>query len=149
MSERPHFVRSQRMTIVNGILLFVVLFGLYLIGLGLLAWAAPTHARRFLLGHASTACLHFLEIGLRLVVGAACVLAAARTLWPQPILVLGWLLVVSSVVLLVLPWRFHQRFAAATLPRVLPYLRLVGMVALLLGCAVLAAVVRAAGFSPG
>ena len=25
MSERPHFVRSQRMTIVNGILLFVVL----------------------------------------------------------------------------------------------------------------------------
>ncbi|HLT48329.1 MAG TPA: DUF6755 family protein [Rubricoccaceae bacterium] len=25
MSERPHFVRSQRMTIVNGILVFVVL----------------------------------------------------------------------------------------------------------------------------
>lgn len=119
----------------------VGLFGLYLIGLGLLAWTAPGHARRFLLGHASAAHLHFLEIGLRLVAGAAFVIAAARTLWPQPVLVFGCLLVVSSVVLLLLPWHLHQRFAAATLPKVLPHLGWVGLASSLLGCAVLAAVV--------
>ena len=49
----------------------------------------------------------------------------------------------TTAVLLLVPWRWHRRFASKAVPRALPYLRLIALASLVSGAAVLAAVVLA------
>jgi hypothetical protein len=107
--------------------------GLFLIGLGLLAWIRPGAAGRFLLGFAATAPRHALELGVRLAVGAAFVVAAPRTAAPALCAVAGWVLLATTAALLAVPWRVHRDFARRTVPAALRHLRLLGLAALAAG----------------
>lgn len=118
----------------------VVLAGLYLVALGLAALIAPARARRFLLGFASTLRLHLVEMGLRMLVGAALVVAAPRMLFPGAFELVGWVLLVSSACLLLVPWRWHRYFAERTVPGAVRYVGLIGLASLAMGGGVLAAV---------
>lgn len=114
-------------------LAMVVLVAFYLLGLGAASLVAPTQARRFLLGHASTPSLHWLEMGLRLLAGAAFVLRAPAMRFPEVFAGLGWVLLVTSAVLVLLPWSWHRRIAERSVPQALRFLPLLGVSALLLG----------------
>lgn len=57
-------------------LLGVALAGIYFLGLAALAFIAPMQARRFLLGFAGSAAVHYLELLVRMAVGGAFVLRA-------------------------------------------------------------------------
>jgi hypothetical protein len=120
--------------------LTVLVAAAYLIGLGVIALAAPRLAARFLTGFASTATTHWVEMVLRVVAGAGFVAYAPQLRGATGFAVFGWMLISSSLVLLVLPWQWHQRFAQRTMPQVVRHLSLVGACALGGGAFVLFAV---------
>jgi hypothetical protein len=92
--------------------------GLYLICLGLMAIWRPEPTRRYLAAHASTRPAHFLEMSIRIVVGGALLLAASRMLFASAFVVFGWTLLGTSVLLLLLPWRWHSAFAQRVVPQI-------------------------------
>ena len=113
----------------------------YLVVLGGSALFRPALATRFLGGFATSQTLHFLELALRIVTGGAFVLSAPRLALGDAVAALGWVLVGTSLVLAVVPWRLHRRFAAWSVPQALQYLPLIGLASLAGGLGLTAAVV--------
>ena len=102
----------------------VIVFALCLIAFTGVAFAKPAIARRFLVAFASSARTHYIEQMFRLLIGVALVVLS-RTMWqPKLFWFLGWALVVSSVVLMCLPWRWHDRLGERLRPMLVRYLRL-------------------------
>lgn len=111
----------------------------YLLALGGGAFLRPESARRFLGGFASTPRAHFLELTLRVVAGAALVHSAPTMAFTQGIALFGWMLIATSLVLAILPWRFHQRFAAWAVPQATQRMSLIGVGSLVGGLVLVAA----------
>ena len=120
----------------------VILAALYLLVLAVLMLVAPRAVERFLARHASTAVAHVVELVLRLTVGVALLLYAPRMLFAAAFTAVGWVLVASSLVLLLLPWQWHRRFARWSVPRAEQHLPLLAMGAMGAGIVLLFAVVR-------
>ena len=120
----------------------VVLAALYLLALGAASLVVPARASRFLLGFAASQPVHFAELLLRLVVGAALLLSAPRMSLPDAFNFFGWVLLVTTACLLLVPWRWHRRFARYAVPHAIRYITLVGVASLALGGLILAAVSR-------
>ncbi len=110
----------------------------YLLALGFTCWFKPAWARRFLLAHASTPGRHALELGLRFVVGLAWLGHAPHTALPGAAMVLGLVLVLTTLGLVLMPWRWHRTMAARSVPRVLGHLGWIGLAAVLGGVALAA-----------
>jgi len=119
----------------------VVLTGLYFMVLAVVALFMPDRANRFLLGFADTAIKHYSEIFMRFVVGAALIRHAPRMLFPEIFTLFGWVLLITTACLLLIPWRWHDRFARLVVPRAARYIMLIGLSSLALGAFILAAVV--------
>jgi hypothetical protein len=115
----------------------VYLAGVYLCGLGVVAFAAPALATRFLLGHAGTATVHYLELALRAAVGAAFLAHAPSMRFSAVFLGFGWVLVATTAALAGVPWRWHQRFARRSVPLAARSLPLLAAASLLMGSFVL------------
>lgn len=128
-------------SVISGIM--VVGFGLFLIGLALVIAIRPAIAERFLRSFASSAATHYSEQGLRLLVGVS-ILNFASSMWnADPFRVFGWIIVVSTVGLLLIPWQWHQKFAARVMPPVFRHLRLFALGAFVLGSFILYSVAHA------
>ena len=121
----------------------VVLTAAFLLGLAAAAVFLPKHAAHFLNGFASSARAHYSEIGLRLIVGAALIVAAPNMLFAKQFMLFGWLIVVTSLVLLCVPWRWHQRFAQSVLPPITKRVWLFALLALPLAAVIFYAVLYA------
>jgi len=115
----------------------VLLFSLFLIGLGGMSLLAPAKAKAFLLGFATSAFTHYLEMALRLIIGASILFQARHLMYPGAFTIFGWMLVGTSAVLLLLPWKWHRRFAENAVPQALKYLPFVGVMSLALGTVLL------------
>ena len=128
-------------------LAIVVTAAMYLLALGGTALVRPESARQFIGAHATTRTLHFTELGLRILAGASLIITAPHAAFTPVFLLFGWVLVASSVVLAIVPWRLHQRFAAWSVPQAMHYLPLIGVASIAGGLGLIAAVVlpRAAG----
>lgn len=114
--------------------------GLFLTSLGVAALLTPARASRFLLGFAATPVKHFTELALRFLCGAAFIAAAGRTNFASLFSAFGWILVVTTLGLSIVPWQWHRRFAAEAVPRALRFLPLIGIAAAGAGVLILAAV---------
>jgi len=119
----------------------VVLAGTFLTVLGGTCFAAPTMAARFLLGFAGNATVHWVELALRLVVGAAFVLRASQMLFTTAMATFGWTLVATTAIMLFVPWRLHRDFARRIVPGAVRHPRLLGGAALMAGVFVLVSAV--------
>ena len=53
--------------------------------------------------------------------------------FPGAWLAIGWMLIVSTAILLLLPWRWHRAFAERTVPPVLRFIAPLGIASALLG----------------
>ena len=95
-----------------------------------------------MLGFASSQPVHILELFLRFVVGAAFVLYAPRMFLSGAFNLFGWVLLVTTACLLLVPWRWHQRFAQQAVPRATRHITLIGLASLAIGGLILAAVAR-------
>jgi hypothetical protein len=111
----------------------VLLFSLFLTALGGVSLLAPAKAKSFLLGFATSACTHYLEMALRLVVGVSIVFQAPYLRYPAAFAIFGWLMVGTTAALILLPWKWHRRFAEKAVPQALMYLPVMAIVSLVLG----------------
>lgn len=110
----------------------VFLAGVFLAGLGLASLVAPAAARRFLLGFAASPSLHYTELALRGVVGASFLVQAPAMRFAPLFAGAGWVLLLTTAGLLLVPWRWHRRFAQRSVPAALRLLPLLGVASLLL-----------------
>lgn len=121
-------------------LVVIGIAGLYLLALGAASLFMPARASRFLLGFAGSQPVHFLELAVRLVVGASLIVYAPRVAFSRAFSLFGWVLLGSTACLLLLPWRWHRRFAQDAVPRATRHIALVGLASLALGGLLLAGV---------
>lgn len=105
----------------------------YFLAFGALALLRPKNASNFLLGFADTPLKHYAELVVRLLVGGCLLLAAPTTVHATAMAVFGWILVISTLAMALLPWRLHQRFAQSAVPKALRYLPLIGITSLVMG----------------
>ena len=120
----------------------VLLSGLYLLALGAASLLVPARASRFLLGFASSSSVHFTEMLLRFIAGVGFVLYAPRMLLSDAFNLFGWVLLVTTAGLLVIPWRWHHRFAQRAVPLFTGHIAWVGLVSLVIGGFILWAVLH-------
>ena len=109
----------------------LVVFGLFIVGLAMVAFAKPAIAERFLTAFASSAATHYTEQLFRLLIGASMVMFAPAMWHGGVFSIVGWMIVVTSLGLLVTPWQWHHRFGQQVMPLVLRHMRLyaVGLMA--------------------
>ena len=122
----------------------IVAFALGLIGLAAVVFIRPSAARRFFAGFASSPETHFGEQFVRLVVGAALIVAAPEMAASNIFRMLGWVIVATAVALMITPWRWHHRFAQRVIPPLLRRMRwyaigLVVFAAILIGAIIIGA----------
>jgi uncharacterized protein YjeT (DUF2065 family) len=117
----------------------VILAGIYLVSLAAVALTAPNLATRFLMGHASSAAFHFLELLIRMAVGVAFLLHGPSTGFSNFFSAFGWVLVATTTVLFLVPWQWHKRFAQRSVPQATRYRCLIGVASFAFGAFVLAA----------
>src|SRR5687767_7051421 len=111
----------------------VVGFCLFLIGLAAVIATTPSAAERFLRSFASSVLAHYTEQGLRLLVGAAMVNFADSMRYSEVFKLFGWLVVVTAVVLLLIPWQWHHRFSTRVMPPVIRHMKLFALCVFALG----------------
>ena len=116
--------------------------GLFFIALGSTSLVAPRRASQFLLGFADSPSKHYAELTLRFLVGGCFVAFAPRMLFATAFSFFGWVLLATTAALLLVPWRWHHRFAARAVPAALRFLPLIGVSSLALGGLVLVAMLR-------
>ena len=127
--------------LVSGIV--VVGFCVFLIGLAVVIATRPSLAERLLMSFASSASAHYTEQGLRLLVGAALVTFSSSMWYPELFKLFGWLIVVTTVALLLMPWRWHRNFATRVMPLIIRYIGVFAVGASALGAFILYAASRA------
>lgn len=122
----------------------VTVFGMFLIVLGCVALARPRTFRSFLSGFAQSARVHGLEMSVRLLVGAALIASAGSGTYGAAFRILGWILLGSTAVLMLIPWRWHQTFANRVVPTALQFTPIIGGSSIAMGCLVLYAQIAGA-----
>lgn len=127
-------------TLLAGMVVLVA--GVYLLGLGAAAIVVPARATGYLQAFASSLRVHVIELVARFVVGAALVGYASHMRFGAAFHTFGWVLVITTLGLAVLPWRWHQRFARASVPAALRYPRVIGSASVAAGAFVVWAVAR-------
>lgn len=93
---------------------------MWLMATALLMALRPRRALYMLGRTAATRRINNIEQGLRLAAGAAMILRAPASKLPQPFEAAGWFIVLSSLVLLVLPLRWHAAYACWWAARLAP-----------------------------
>ena len=115
----------------------VVASGLWLVGLALAIVAVPARAERFLGKFASSARAHYTEQVLRLLAGSAIVVFSSEMRFPEAFRAFGWLLGITAAGLILLPWRWHQRFGERVIPLAIRHMKLYALAAFVLGALIL------------
>ena len=133
------------MSVVSAVV--VVAFSLILIAFTSVAFVKPVIAERFLSAFASSARTHYVEQVFRLLVGAALVVLSPTMWQPRMFWFFGWALVVSSAVLLCVPWQWHHRLGErfGLLPLLVRHLRLYAVGSFALGALLLYGVFAGSG----
>lgn len=120
----------------------VVVTALYFCALAAACLLMPAQAKGFLLGFANSPRAHYAELFIRFLVGGSLVVSAPRMFGSGAFSVFGWVLLATTACLLLLPWRWHHRFAQQAVPRATRYITLIGLSSLALGGLILVAVIR-------
>lgn len=113
---------------------FIILVtALFLIGFAFIAIIKPAPAKHLLRQFASSAQAHYSEQLIRIVFGLSLILYAQQMQFMHFHLALGWLIVITSLGLLGVPWRWHKKFADKVIPWVIWLLPVYAVGCLLLG----------------
>ena len=123
------------MKILSGII--VVSIGVFLIGLSAVVAVKPMLAQRFLKSFASSSRAHYTEQALRFTAGAAIVVFAPSMFFSYFFKFFGWLIVVTTVGLLLIPWQWHHKFGEWAIPLAIRHLNLYGIGTFVLGSFIL------------
>jgi len=117
--------------------LVILFFGMFLIGLAVVIVITPQRAEQFLRSYASSARAHYTEQIARLMIGVAIVVLAPSMWYSNFINLFGWVLIVTSIGLLLIPWQWHHKFGEWAIPLTLCYMKVYALGAFVLGTLVL------------
>jgi hypothetical protein len=95
-------------------------FGLWLIAVSALMMFHPSTALRVLQRFGTTAFIHYGELTVRTIVGAAVVVAAPPSRHPPVLEACGWFLVATSFLIGVLPRTWHAQYSGWWAERIPP-----------------------------
>lgn len=118
----------------------LVAFGLFLIGITVLVFARPAFAERFFTAFASSARTHYSEQVVRLLVGASLIIRSAEMWQPKVFWLVGWAIALSSLVLIIIPWQWHQRFGERVRPMLIRRMKVYAVGLLVFGVLIIYAV---------
>lgn len=91
--------------------LLIIFFGLFFIGVGILMLLKPEWVRGILKKAGSTVLINYAELCLRMIPGAALIVYASTSDYPTSFKVVGWFIIISSAILMILPRRLHHKFS--------------------------------------
>lgn len=112
----------------------LILFGLFLIGVGILMLLKPEKARGILNKAASTTIINYTEIGLRMVPAIALIIYAEYSKYPMVLSIIGWFMALTSVVLFLIPRQWHYKYSQAWTKRLNPiYFQIISPFSMLFG----------------
>jgi hypothetical protein len=109
----------------------------FLILLGLACLWLPAHATKFLQGFATTARLHYIELLIRVIAGAAFLVHGPSSRFPTMFDTVAWVLLATTAIMLVVPWRQHRKFAIHAVSIAARFIRHLGAIAVAMGAALL------------
>ena len=89
----------------------VLLFGLFFIAVGFLMLLKPSTARGILRKAGSTNLINYAEITLRMIPAIGLILAAPLSKYPSFLLLFGWFMLGTSLVLYFIPRTLHHNFS--------------------------------------
>ena len=116
----------------------VILFGLFLIGAGFLMLIAPEKARAVLRKAGSTNFINYAELIIRMIPAIGLILYAAYSKHPVPFKILGWFMLITSVILCFIPRKLHHRYSIKSADILKPlYFRLISPFSFLFGSAII------------
>lgn len=112
----------------------IILFGIYIIFVGFLMLFAPKGARRILRKAGSTNFINYTEITIRLILAIVIILYADFSKLPEAFSILGWFMLISSIILYSVPRRIHHNYSTKSADILKPiYFRLISPFAFLFG----------------
>ena len=120
----------------------VCILGAYFVILGLTSIFAPHRVICFFGHFAQSRFKHYIEMLARILVGLGLVSYSTHMFHSSVFRIFGWVLVVTSAGLLLVPWRAHQQFANRVVPWMAKYIAIVGLISLALGVFVFMGVTR-------
>lgn len=119
----------------------VILFGVFLIGVGLLMLLRPATARAYLRKAGSTNLINYAEITVRMIPAAALVIYSELSRYPAVFNLLGWFMIATSLVLYWVPRKLHHKYALWCSDFLTPVsVRLTSPFSIIFGCAIIYAV---------
>jgi len=112
----------------------VVIFGLFFIGVGFLMLFNPLKARYILRKAGSTTFINYAEITIRMIPATALILSEGVSKFPEAFKIIGWFMLLTSLVLFFIPRQLHHAFSLKCAEILRPhYFRLISPVSFFIG----------------
>lgn len=89
----------------------VIAFAVFIISVGFLMLLTPQKAREILKKAGSTPLINYGELILRMIPAVGLILYATFSKFPQIFSLLGWFMLGTSVLLMLLPRKYHHAYA--------------------------------------
>lgn len=112
----------------------VIIFGIFIIFVGFIMLLEPKKARIALRKAGSTNFINYAEITVRLIVAIALILYSDLCKYPEAFKILGWFMLITSLILYFVPRKLHHNFSMQSADILKPiYFRFISPVAFLFG----------------
>lgn len=112
----------------------VIFFGIFIIFIGLVMLINPIKARNILRKAGSTNFINYTEITLRLIPAIALILCSELSKFPIAFKIFGWIMLITSLILYVVPRKIHHKFSMKSADILKPfYFQLISPFAFLFG----------------
>lgn len=134
-----HFSKLIMIALAQGI---VIVFGAFIIYVGLLMFINPEKARATLMKAGSTNFINYAEITIRMIPALAMILYADFSRYPDGLKLFGWFMLGTSAILYFVPRKVHHSFSLRAAEVLNPhYVRLLSPVSLLFGSVIIYCVI--------
>lgn len=115
----------------------MMIFGLYLISLFVITISNKALAVNYFSSFASSARAHYFEQLLRLIVGLAMLSFSKSMLYAGFFELFAWIIIVSTIVLILMPWTWHHNLGKKVIPLTIKNLKFYAVSASLFGVFIL------------
>ena len=112
----------------------VILFGTFIIFIGFVMLINPNKTRNILRKAGSTNFINYSEITVRLIPAIALILCSDVSKFPIAFKIFGWIMLITSLILYVVPRKLHHQFSMRSADILQPkYFQLISPFAFFLG----------------
>lgn len=120
----------------------IISFGIFLVYAGLIMLFTPKKAGQILRKAGSTNFINYVEITIRMIPAIALIVFADFSKQPSAFRILGWFMLITSLVLYFVPRSIHHNYSLRWADRIKPlYFQFISPLAFLFGAAIIYCVI--------